>query len=886
MSDNEHESSSNATRPHHNPDGKRDNFDSYEFQVAMDQLTANGSTELLKHFLARQEGLDPNEVVLRSTPWSIKENEPSEIRYLGQADSVAFGKDDVVSEANSVAYRRLITSIETHNDANKSQEVPDILEYTPLDSMKKEIRLLHFSPDAEEISLDVIPLDEAKEYQTLSYVWGKPERVLSLPVNKRKVMVTRNLYGSIIRCMLKFPHTPIWCDGICINQDDYHERAQQVALMGEIYSKAVRVVAVPGHFQFRGIDGAMPAEEEEYNVEESNKSDGMTTPPLIINPTEERHFKQDVNEISGSTEMISKSIDEETSDGRKQGEEDATKMEPHKRAVNIPSIERIDEGQKAFSLMNYLSRIWNSDPDFATRQPSDWDKYEALGPGYDNNKIWATLMMFWNEDWFTRAWILQEAVLAKNAIVIYHDSASNLDSITRFWDLAQRKDPPKVLRVGPLADVYNKFLNLSSMRAIKTLRDLREQLQKEQMTDGDTSSADIEQQGISVKLEMSLLSLLRISRSNQATDPRDKVYCLLGLASDDVARSITPDYSPQNTTAKLYTEVAKKYINQGAGTELLHYAGADRRLQELPSWVPDWSHLSRSAFKHTLYNCLPGSMPSITTTDNPGKITVRGAIIDAIQIPSAGWRYYSHDSRQHPFNLSSWKETLQNLPRISDEEGRQFIHAIAAGVAISQCTTDMYPEGPLVALSRTLTADCTWKGSRTSDDSSFFESFQAYWSVYAPQENPPQDVSVEEWAKKYRYGGEFLGWLQPYSDEELEHFAKLSWPYESAMQAVQKGRKFCATLNNYLCTATHDTERGDLVAILEGFSMPFILRERGEEFEVVGDCYVHGIMDGELACWADGLELDDEYLFEREDGREYAVKLKEGFAKFEDIVLI
>jgi hypothetical protein len=50
-------------------------------------------------------------------------------------------------------------------------------------------------------------------------------------------------------------------------------------------------------------------------------------------------------------------------------------------------------------------------------------------------------------------------------------------------------------------------------------------------------------------------------------------------------------------------------------------------------------------------------------------------------------------------------------------------------------------------------------------------------------------------------------------------------------------------------------KEGDIVFVLSGGTMPFLLRpagkrhipNRGEEecYELVGDCYLHGIMDGE-----------------------------------------
>jgi hypothetical protein len=39
---------------------------------------------------------------------------------------------------------------------------------------------------------------------------------------------------------------------------------------------------------------------------------------------------------------------------------------------------------------------------------------------------------------------------------------------------------------------------------------------------------------------------------------------------------------------------------------------------------------------------------------------------------------------------------------------------------------------------------------------------------------------------------------------------------------------------------------GDLVAIFLGADVPFVLREHGDAYRLVGACYIHGVMDGSL----------------------------------------
>jgi hypothetical protein len=52
-------------------------------------------------------------------------------------------------------------------------------------------------------------------------------------------------------------------------------------------------------------------------------------------------------------------------------------------------------------------------------------------------------------------------------------------------------------------------------------------------------------------------------------------------------------------------------------------------------------------------------------------------------------------------------------------------------------------------------------------------------------------------------------------------------------------------MNGYLGLVPDSTQTGDLVCVLFGGRMPFILRETKEYHVFVGDSYVHGLTCGE-----------------------------------------
>lgn len=168
--------------------------------------------------------------------------------------------------------------------------------YRPLNSSRKEIRLLRILPDTSVD--DALPetkgpircimhhefLDESSmRYHALSYAWQDPGLGESfihpdipdivLPIdefiflNSQHVKVSRNLWVAlwhfryIAQSYFENPnahdlklgdwqrlvgtekwlvhlHTSLWVDALCINQTDDEERAHQVSIMGEVYKRA------------------------------------------------------------------------------------------------------------------------------------------------------------------------------------------------------------------------------------------------------------------------------------------------------------------------------------------------------------------------------------------------------------------------------------------------------------------------------------------------------------------------------------------------------------------------------------------------------------------------------------------------------------------------
>jgi hypothetical protein len=84
--------------------------------------------------------------------------------------------------------------------------------------------------------------------------------------------------------------------------------------------------------------------------------------------------------------------------------------------------------------------------------------------------------------------------------------------------------------------------------------------------------------------------LLKTHRWSKATDARDKVYGLLGLAKSTYG--IIPEYDM--SIGLCYTQATYAIIRGSGNLDILESVTRpsciEKKLQDLPSWVPDWSY--------------------------------------------------------------------------------------------------------------------------------------------------------------------------------------------------------------------------------------------------------------------------------------------------------
>jgi len=122
----------------------------------------------------------------------------------------------------------------------------DDFAWTRLSDSGKEIRLCSIEPGPKNApiraTLRTVNLEEAtRRYACLSYAWLTTCTTDNIVLNNKSYAVPHNLHLQLSRVRALGLVQDLWCDSLCIAQDNAAERSIQVALMGSIFLNADRV---------------------------------------------------------------------------------------------------------------------------------------------------------------------------------------------------------------------------------------------------------------------------------------------------------------------------------------------------------------------------------------------------------------------------------------------------------------------------------------------------------------------------------------------------------------------------------------------------------------------------------------------------------------------
>jgi hypothetical protein len=130
---------------------------------------------------------------------------------------------------------------------NRTRTSTTGMAYSVLEAQHIRVLTLEQSAQHDSIitcSLAAVSLSESArpQYEALSYVWGEAAERNEILLDGQPTSITRNLWTALKYIRKSGTSRTLWIDAICINQNDMHERNEQVRQMGQIYSQASRVL--------------------------------------------------------------------------------------------------------------------------------------------------------------------------------------------------------------------------------------------------------------------------------------------------------------------------------------------------------------------------------------------------------------------------------------------------------------------------------------------------------------------------------------------------------------------------------------------------------------------------------------------------------------------
>jgi hypothetical protein len=409
-------------------------------------------------------------------------------------------------------------------------------------------------------------------------------------------------------------------------------------------------------------------------------------------------------------------------------------------------------------------------------------------PGEDSRQTAALHDFFNNRPWFKRAWTFQESFLACKKS--FHCGILQLSSEDMLFAIYTVRQLYRLTRNAR----YDSIVGSSLIQGTVGRNDFESQTH-----DGESLN--------------SLRCLLSERRGSACKDPRDLVYSLLG-AADDTSFAVEPDY--EKHFQSVFAEATTAIISSSGNLRIFSEAGMADTLGSdacsLPGWVPDWRH--KRARQPPVYQNLrvqhfwhtSGSSNAVIFVSKDGKmLNVRGIALDTI------------DCKQSCMTGANW----------------DWIQGLLASGKLDE--TYLYTGDPLeVAILRTE-----------------FCNTQKVQSVIG-------GVVVGGIAERFKVH-EIKAWHQQIRTLKVgEQISSLrgDWSpstvlYDYMDQILTKGMfpdngdRLALTERGMLANVPAAAQPGDIVAVLLGGNLPYLLRSCGGNFKLVSDCYVHGLLDSE-----------------------------------------
>ncbi|KAJ0116387.1 hypothetical protein J7T55_007367 [Diaporthe amygdali] len=376
--------------------------------------------------------------------------------------------------------------------------------------------------------------------------------------------------------------------------------------------------------------------------------------------------------------------------------------------------------------------------------------------------------------WWKRIWIVQEAVAANELVIFCGRYKIPWHFVSHVCNEIREKEFS--------SNKKSQLLRSSGYRNFTALNDFRKD-----------------------RGRMSLTKYLQCTKDYKATDARDKLYALIGVASDISPEDIVPDYTKPTRTVFLdlvrFLVVQRGSLDIISSGRLLRPASTTPSGTQLeaegifPSWFPDWRvsqelrPLNSEGRDGASYRA-GGDTPAVVRMDAfPLVLEAEGIIVDKVDFFGGAIRAPAQNSLP----------TLQRWQYIAGQ------HLVSESNFGAVTPLDFWT---------TIVAGKNYKGSLDSGSNKDSASF-AQEAGFLSGGKGSQEV-----------------WMADY--------------FADAVTRAAMGRRFFITAKKRMGLGVPEIQPNDRVVVLKGCSVPLIMRAVGDHMVIVGESYVSGIMNGEV----------------------------------------
>jgi hypothetical protein len=460
----------------------------------------------------------------------------------------------------------------------------------------------------------------------------------------------------------------------------------------------------------------------------------------------------------------------------------------------------------------HVERFINDVGSAILRSPETFRWYIPSIPGLYHDSAWKGIMELMSRPYWGRLWIIQEVLLA--------NTATKLCFGNRICSLPAWFATFAVLR-GDLSSFF-----FAKARAIFATEPNASVL-------GDPTSFITSGTNMERLIELDqfkyadlpgpdLMLLLDAGRSAHQWDTKDKVYALLGLMDPAIQHGVDPDYSAP--VFKTYRDFCWSVIKATGKLKIIFQGAASTiRNEHYPSWVPDWSLTLKDSFpfQYSPHLRAAKDFKHVYESDNnENHLVCRGFRVDVID--GLGCNAGVEPHVRHHVVPSGFNNYSPNIYK--DDEG------------VNNALWETFTLGNMTNVSSaiaTLLKSIPWfNGVAASRDIPFYKAIDRF-----QQCNQGLTIAGKSLAQYFPRWSEVFN-MPPAVQDIYSALSMLMLPLN--FRRLMIGKK------GYVGFVPKMSQANDLIFVLMGCDIPLVLRPcKNDLYQLVGECYVHGIMNGE-----------------------------------------